>query len=94
MPPHTQSAAVHARRHRRCSRCRRHARSCRSPGAPAGAATVDEKPLETDPEKAQMSIHAPAKIELVNKKIIVPSELEIEENPRARSAKLRVFKKL
>lgn len=53
-----------------------------------------QKPLETDPEKAQLSIHAPAKIELVNKKIIVPSAEEIEENPRARSAKLRVFKKL
>ena len=33
-------------------------------------------------------------IKLVNKKHILPSEQEIEENPRARSAKLRVAEKL
>lgn len=33
-------------------------------------------------------------IKLVNKKPILPSEQEIEENPRARSAKLRVAEKL
>lgn len=33
-------------------------------------------------------------IKLVNKKPILPSEREIEENPRARSAKLRVAEKL
>ena len=53
-----------------------------------------EKPLETDPIKAQMSIHAPSKVEVITKKIVVPSDDEIEENPRARSAKLRVFKKI
>ena len=53
-----------------------------------------EKPLETDPIKAQMSIHAPSKIEVLTKNIIVPSDEEIELNPRARSAKLRVFKKI
>ncbi|MFA6797655.1 MAG: 16S rRNA (cytosine(1402)-N(4))-methyltransferase RsmH, partial [Candidatus Paceibacterota bacterium] len=30
---------------------------------------------------------------LVNKKIIVPNEREVEENPRSRSAKLRVIEK-
>jgi len=32
--------------------------------------------------------------ELVNKKPIVPSDIEVSENPRARSAKLRMAKKL
>lgn len=32
--------------------------------------------------------------ELVNRKVIVPSEEEIEKNPRARSAKLRIAEKL
>lgn len=31
--------------------------------------------------------------ELVNRKVIVPSEEEIERNPRARSAKLRIAEK-
>jgi len=53
-----------------------------------------EKPLETDPVKAQMSIHAPSMVEIITKKIVIPSDSEIEENPRARSAKLRVFKKI
>lgn len=33
-------------------------------------------------------------IKLVNKKPIIPTEVEIEENPRARSAKLRVAEKI
>lgn len=53
-----------------------------------------EKPLETDPIKSQMSIHAPSMVEIITKKIVIPSDSEIEENPRARSAKLRVFKKI
>lgn len=32
--------------------------------------------------------------EILTKKPIVPSEVEVEENPRSRSAKMRVFKKL
>ncbi|MDE5612927.1 MAG: 16S rRNA (cytosine(1402)-N(4))-methyltransferase, partial [Odoribacter sp.] len=32
--------------------------------------------------------------ELVNRKVIVPSEEEIERNPRARSAKLRIAEKV
>ena len=38
------------------------------------------------------NIQAPLKP--VNNKVIVPSEEEISRNPRARSAKLRIFKKL
>ncbi len=53
-----------------------------------------EKPLETDPLKAMMSVHAEPRIEVITKKIILPSKQEVEDNPRARSAKLRVFKKL
>lgn len=53
-----------------------------------------EKPLESDPVKAQMSIHAPSQVEVITKKIVVPTDEEIEVNPRARSAKLRVFKKI
>ena len=33
-------------------------------------------------------------VKLVNKKPILPTEREVEENPRARSAKLRVAEKL
>ena len=33
-------------------------------------------------------------VKLVNKKPILPTQEEIEENPRARSAKLRVAEKL
>jgi 16S rRNA (cytosine1402-N4)-methyltransferase len=37
---------------------------------------------------------AERKIEILTRKPIVPSEIEIEENPRARSAKLRVCQKI
>ncbi|MBQ8612633.1 MAG: 16S rRNA (cytosine(1402)-N(4))-methyltransferase, partial [Ruminiclostridium sp.] len=33
------------------------------------------------------------KIKIVNKKPIVPSESELSENPRSRSAKLRIIEK-
>ena len=33
-------------------------------------------------------------IKLVNKKLILPTQQEIDENPRARSAKLRVAEKI
>ncbi|MDF1514517.1 MAG: 16S rRNA (cytosine(1402)-N(4))-methyltransferase, partial [Anaerolineae bacterium] len=33
-------------------------------------------------------------LRLINKKVIVPSDKEIEENPRSRSAKLRVAEKV
>lgn len=35
-----------------------------------------------------------SKIKIINKKPILPSEAEIEENPRSRSAKLRVIEKI
>lgn len=38
--------------------------------------------------------HVKRNFELVNRKVIVPSEEEIERNPRARSAKLRIAEKL
>ena len=37
--------------------------------------------------------HVKRNFELVNRKVIVPSEEEIEKNPRARSAKLRIVEK-
>ena len=37
--------------------------------------------------------HVNHNFELVNRKVIVPSEEEIEQNPRARSAKLRIAEK-
>ena len=37
--------------------------------------------------------HVKRNVELVNRKVIVPSEEEIERNPRARSAKLRIAEK-
>jgi 16S rRNA (cytosine1402-N4)-methyltransferase len=40
------------------------------------------------------SLHGEPLIKLVNKKLIVPSEKEIAENPRSRSAKMRVIEKL
>ena len=53
-----------------------------------------EKPLETDPEKSLKSIYADPLIEMITKKPIKPGEKEIEVNPRARSAKLRVIRKI
>ena len=38
--------------------------------------------------------HINHNFELVNRKVIVPSEEEIADNPRARSAKLRIAKKM
>lgn len=38
--------------------------------------------------------HVKRSFELINRKVIVPSEEEIERNPRARSAKLRIAEKL
>ena len=34
------------------------------------------------------------RFELINRKVIIPSEEEIERNPRARSAKLRIAEKV
>ena len=45
--------------------------------------------------KVEKDFYGPVKrnFELVNRKVIVPSEEEIERNPRARSAKLRIAEK-
>lgn len=46
-------------------------------------------------DKAQMICHCPPpKLELVNKKPIIASEGELEENPPSRSAKLRIAKRI
>ena len=52
------------------------------------------KPEPKTKEEALKSVHGEPLIKLVNKKLIVPSDKEIEENPRARSAKMRVIEKL
>ena len=41
-------------------------------------------------EKDALYGHINRSFELVNRKVIVPDEEEIERNPRARSAKLRI----
>jgi 16S rRNA (cytosine1402-N4)-methyltransferase len=55
-------------------------------------ANAKPETIETD-----LSLHtevAPAKITLLSRKPIVPSPEEIDSNPRARSAKLRLFEKV
>jgi 16S rRNA (cytosine1402-N4)-methyltransferase len=52
------------------------------------------RPIEASPEKALKSIHGEPLIEVMNKKIIVPTDEENKKNPRARSAKLRVIRKI
>ncbi|MBU1152009.1 16S rRNA (cytosine(1402)-N(4))-methyltransferase RsmH, partial [Patescibacteria group bacterium] len=52
------------------------------------------KPRETDPEKSIYQNYAAPYFESLSRKPIIPSEKELEENPRSRSAKLRIYKKL
>jgi 16S rRNA (cytosine1402-N4)-methyltransferase len=52
------------------------------------------RPVETSPEKALKSLHGDPLIEILTKKIVVPTKEESESNPRARSAKLRVIRKI
>lgn len=52
------------------------------------------KPEPKNKEESLKSVHGEPLIKLINKKPILPSEKEIEENPRARSAKMRVIEKL
>lgn len=52
------------------------------------------KPEPKSEMESLKSLHGAPLIKLVNRKLIVPSEKEIEENPRARSAKMRVIEKL
>jgi 16S rRNA (cytosine1402-N4)-methyltransferase len=52
------------------------------------------KPEPQSIEESRKRIHGDPLIEVLAKKVITPLKDEIDENPRARSAKLRVFKKL
>jgi 16S rRNA (cytosine1402-N4)-methyltransferase len=52
------------------------------------------KELINPPYEQIYEVERKAVVELVNKKPILPSEEEIQENPRARSSKLRVVEKL
>jgi 16S rRNA (cytosine1402-N4)-methyltransferase len=52
------------------------------------------KDLINPPYERIYEVERKAIVKLVNKKPIVPTEEEIKENPRARSAKLRVIEKL
>jgi 16S rRNA (cytosine1402-N4)-methyltransferase len=45
-------------------------------------------------EKDMVFGHVQQDFELVNRKVIVPSDEEIERNPRARSAKLRIAERI
>lgn len=52
------------------------------------------KPEPKTHEESLKSVHGEPLIKLLNNNVITPSEKEIEENPRARSAKMRVIEKL
>jgi 16S rRNA (cytosine1402-N4)-methyltransferase len=52
------------------------------------------KDLVNPPYEKIYQVERKAVIKLVNKKPILPSEEEVKDNPRARSAKLRVVEKL
>ncbi len=53
-----------------------------------------EKPEVKSPEEALYRMHGDPLVEKLTKKPVVPSPEEIEQNPRARSAKLRAYKKI
>lgn len=53
-----------------------------------------EKPCECPPDFPQCVCHKKPKIKIITRKPIIPSEQEIEENPRSRSAKLRVAQRI
>lgn len=52
------------------------------------------KPAPASEEASLKSIHGEPLVKVLTKKPLTPSEKEIEENPRARSAKMRVIEKL
>jgi 16S rRNA (cytosine1402-N4)-methyltransferase len=52
------------------------------------------RPIETSPEKALKSIHGDPLVEILTKKVVLPTPNEAATNPRARSAKLRAIVKL
>jgi len=53
-----------------------------------------ERPEEKDPEKMMYQVTGDPIVKSVTKKPVVPSDKEINENPRSRSAKLRAYEKL
>lgn len=53
-----------------------------------------EHPEEKDPEKMMYQVTGDPIVKAITKKPVVPSELEVKENPRSRSAKLRAYEKL
>jgi 16S rRNA (cytosine1402-N4)-methyltransferase len=52
------------------------------------------KDLMNPPYERIYEVERKAVVKLINKKPIVPSDEEIKDNPRARSAKLRVVEKI
>lgn len=55
---------------------------------------LQSRPETEETEFSRHSVVAPAKAKLLTKKPIVPSEEEISQNPRARSARLRILEKI
>lgn len=53
-----------------------------------------ENPCECPPEFPQCVCNKKPKIKIITKRPIIPTELELKNNPRARSAKLRVAQKI
>lgn len=49
---------------------------------------------EADPEKSVYSLHGDPLIKVLTKKPVTPTEEEMNDNPRSRSAKLRSFEKI
>lgn len=52
------------------------------------------KPEPKSIEESRKRVHGEPLIEVLTKKVVTPLKDEIEENPRSRSAKMRVFRKL
>ncbi len=55
---------------------------------------TESKDLVNPPYEKIYEVERKAQLKEINRKVITPGEAEIEVNPRARSAKLRVAEKL
>ncbi|MBL4694093.1 16S rRNA (cytosine(1402)-N(4))-methyltransferase RsmH [Candidatus Gracilibacteria bacterium] len=53
-----------------------------------------ENPPVSSPEQAAFQTHGDPIVEKMTRKPVIPTDQELEENPRSRSAKLRAYKKL